>query len=212
MKTGISENGDLMSQEVAEVNKPDEIQPYRGESWDTLEAESHEVAGSDQVKADLLTGFPFIAVHATLREGDYLHAACGKNHPYMYLTVVVGPEHEIDRAVKRGRIKEENRDDIDPGEVLGFVEAGTGLYRQFLAYFEDQGYLILPEGPANGAFGESRFDSLPEHWDFRAGEVRFDESGQPVWDINFRVKFPRGLRVSEYENEFTKQGKTRYAG
>jgi hypothetical protein len=212
MKTGIWKNGAIMSQEVAEVNESTEIGPYRGQSWDVLDAEAFEAEGSDQVKADLLTGFPFIAVHGTLREGDYLHAGCGKNHPYLYLTIVVGPEREIDRAVKRGRIKEENREDIDPGEVLGFVEAGTGLYRQILGFLEAQAYVVLPEGLANGPFGESRFDSLPADWDFLKGEVRFDSEGQPVWDFDFRLKFPRGLRISEYENEYTKQGKTRYAG
>jgi hypothetical protein len=198
-----------MTQEIAEQER--EIAPYTGQDWDTLDAEAHVVKGSDQVKADLLTGYSFIAVAFTLREGDYLHEACGHNHPYLYLTVVVGSEAEIARAVKRGRIKEENADDIEPGEVLGFVEAGTGLYRQMLSYLEDQGYVKFPEGPADGKFGQSRFDSLPETWEFLKGDVGFTPEGQPVWSGNIRLKFPRGLRVSEYENEYTKQGKTRYA-
>ena len=201
------------TQEVATTVEADEIGPYRGESWDALSASAHEVQGSDQVKADLLTGFPFIAVHGTIREGDYIHVGgCGKNHPYMYLTAVIGPAYEIARAVKRGRVNEDNADDFEPGEVIGFVEAGTGLYRQVLSYLESQGYITLPEGPADGPFGQSRFDSLPDSWEFGKGYLKYGPDGKPVWDADFRLSFPRGLRISEYENEFTKQGKTRYAG
>lgn len=200
-------------QEVATTDESTEIGRYRGESWDALKASAHEAEGSEQVKADLLKGWPFIAVYGTIRRGDYIHVGgCGKNHPYMYLTTVIGDDSEIARAIRRGRIAEENAGDFVPGEVIGFVEAGTGLYRQVLAYLESQDYIQFPEGPSDGAFGESRFDSLPESWGFLKGDLKFGPDGEPVWDANFRLYFPRGLRISEYENEFTKQGKTRYAG
>jgi hypothetical protein len=209
-----------MSSEIAEVEQ--EIQPYNGESWDTLNDQADVVSGSDQVAGDALIGVPFIIVEITLREGDFPHGrfkndklipetGCGKKHPYAYLTAVVADEAELTRAVKRGRLKDDALA-VDPGEVLGFIEAGTGVYRQIIKYLHAQAYLTIPEGPDDGAFGETRWDTLPESWDFLRGEVKFDPDGQPVWTAALRFKFPRGLRVSEYSNEYTKEGRTRYAG
>ncbi len=202
--------------ESTDISQPDEVQPYQGESWDFMAETAHQVKGADFTKGDVLLGVPFMAVSMTLRQGDFKHKECGKPHPYMFVTAVVGPERDIQRAVKRGRLSEEDSHLIDPGEVLGFNEAGTGVYRQILAYLESQEYIRFPEGPADGAFGESRFDSHPDTWDFAKGDLRFasteGHTGEPVYTANFRLLFPRGLRLSEYSNEYTREGRTRYAG
>ncbi len=207
------------SQEVENFATSDEPAPYMGEGWETFE---HEVSGADFTKGDVLIGVPFGLVQIVIRQGDYRHGrfskgeliegtGCGQAHPYMYLRAVIGPEHEIQKAVARGRLTEEASKLIDPGELLGWIEAGTGAYRQILAFLESQGYVELPEGRPDGAFGESRFDSLPSEWNFHKGDLRYDSDGQPVYTTNLRLKFPRGLRVSEYDNEYTKEARTRYA-
>jgi len=206
-------------QEVAEVVETDEPAPYMGEGWETFE---HEVGGADFTKGDVLVGVPFGVVHITIRPGDYRHGrfnkgelidgtGCGQAHPYMYMRAVIGPEHEILKAVARGRLTDEAAKLIDPGEQLGWNEAGTGVYRQILSYLESQGYIVFPEGRPDGPFGESRFDSLPESWSFNKGDLRFGPDGQPVYVASVRLKFPRGLRVSKYDNEYTKEAITRYA-
>jgi hypothetical protein len=206
-------------QEVANVVESDEIGPYTGEGWDSFQ---HEVSGADFTKGDLLVGVPFGLVEIVIRNGDYRHGrfdkegtlidgtGCGKTHPYAYMRAVIGPENELQKAVARGRLTEEASKLIDPGEQLGWIEAGTGVYRNILAYLESQGYIEFPEGPSLGAFGESKYDSLPAQWGFNKGDLRFGPDGEPVYTANLRLRFPRGLRVSEYTNDYTKEGRTRY--
>lgn len=210
-----------MSEEVA-TTTDQEILPYQGESWDALLETAHEVSGADFTKGDVLTGVPFLVTQIVIRNGDYPHGrfkdgkliadtGCGSTHPYAYMRAVIGPERDILKAVARGRLTEEASKLIDPGEQLGWLEAGTGVYRNIVAYLESQGFFTVPEGPVNGPFGESRFDSLPAQWDFTGkGDLRYDNTGEPVFTANVRLHFPRGLRVSEYENEYTKEGRTRY--
>jgi len=208
----------------AELDKSDtqEVMPYQGESWDSMVGTAHEVTGADFSKGNALLGVPFMLVHMTLRPGDYRHGVidkkgelidgtgCGKKHPYAYLRCVIAPERDLKRAVQRGRLTEENAELFEPGEQIGWLEAGTGVYRQVLAYLESQGYVVLPEGPPDGHFGESRFDSLPESWEFLKGETRFGPDGEPVYSAELRLHAPRGLRESTYENDYTKEGITRY--
>lgn len=189
-----------------------EIEPWQGESWDSMVSHADQVQGSDLAKGDLLIGIPHMAVQVTIRRGDYKHKECGKQHPVMFIKNVIGPEADLDRAVTRGRINAKQRSAVDPGEVIGFNEAGTGYYRQILAYLESHDYLNLPEGPVDGPFGESRFDSHPETWEFRKGTARADKNGEPIYTADIRLYLPRGLRASDYENEYTQSGHTRYAG
>lgn len=208
-------------QEVANRGNSDEPAPWLGgaDDWASFE---HEVGGADFTKGDLLIGMPFGLVQIVIRPGDYIHGrmkdgkvieltGCGHAHPYAYLRAVIFSENEIQKAVARGRITEEASKLVDPGEQVGWLEAGTGVYRQILRYLEDQEYVKFPEGPVDGPFGESRYDSLPEAWKFFKGDLRFDPDGKPVYTANVRLRFPRGLRVSEYSNEYTKEGRTRYA-
>lgn len=217
--------------------------PYQGQDWDNLlkwgndpDQVAHVVQGSDQEKGNALISVPHVIVQITIQPGDYRHGAfkdgklipdtgCGAEHPYAYLTAIIGPPKLWDKAKARKRLSEETVELFDPGDIIGYVEAGTGVYREILKYLEDNGRLVVPEGPDGGAFGESRFDTSGEfvgEWvcDGEHPEVRYADGtgkyrpGQAVFrhTWNVRLVCPRGLRVSEYQNDATKEGRTRYFG
>lgn len=193
--------------------------PYQGEDWDTLTQESATVFGADLEKGNALIGVPFVIVRITIRLGDYTHKDCGAAHPYASMDVIIAPEPLLEKALRRNRITTEQYETFDPMEHLVFNEAGTGAYRSALAFLESQNVLILPDGPDAGSFGESRYDSLPDAWEFPTesyspvaskAQVTRNDKGEPIvfWDC--RLRCPRGLRVSEYQNDYTKEGRTRY--
>jgi hypothetical protein len=194
---------------------------YTGtESWTDLASGAVVAPGADLIPGDLLTGVPFIITAVTLRPSDYASArdttyvpAMAKPH-YASLEVVTGDDAEFARARKRNRITEECP--VDPGEELIFNESGTGVYRQIVGAFEAFGWIILPDGPQEGPYGESRLDAPPESWEFTADGIaaglvqRFDSGGATVVNAPVLIYVKRGLRRSEYENDFTKEAVTRY--
>jgi hypothetical protein len=188
---------------------------YRGtESWTDLASGAVVAPGADLIPGNLLAGVPFIITSATFRPSDYKNAATGVTPHYVSLEIVSGDETEFAKARKRGRITDACP--IDPGEELIFNEGGTGVYRQIVAAFEAFGWIALPEGPLEGPYGQSRLDTPPGAWTYTDAivaadvQVRFDGDGSPVVSAPLRILARRGLRVSEYENDYTKEGVTRY--
>jgi hypothetical protein len=80
-------------------------------------------------------------------------------------------------------------------EPVVFNDGSTGVYRQVVAYLESKGLVELPDGPASGPAGESRFDAPLAQW---RKPKRADEVGQER-GFDVRLVCPRGLRTSEYE-------------
>jgi hypothetical protein len=190
---------------------------YQGESWETLTAEAHEVFGADLEKGDQLIGVPMCLIMATFRKGDITNVKTGEKGFYVSLDTIIAPQAEIDKAYKRGRITAENMDMLSPGEHLVFNEGGTGVYRQIVAYLEATGRIkITSDLPTEGAFGESRHDISPAEWDVdESAEFKRGDDGQLAVAFSIRLLCPRGLRASDYENEYTPSGKssrTRYIG
>ena len=188
---------------------------YQGEDWDTLTRDAIEVFGADLEKGAQLVGMPMCIVQATYRPG-IMNKDNGEMMFYMSLDTIIAPERELDKAFKRGRITQEQRDSFEPGEHLVFNEGGTGVYRQVTALLEATNRIkIKSDLPREGAYGESRFDISPKQWDVdESAEFRLDESGNPTLAFSVRILCPRGLRTSEYPNEFSPSGKaeTRYIG
>lgn len=204
-----------MSDEVA-VPGPD-IEPWTGGSWEELTAGADEVFGADLEKGASLIGVPMCLISAEFRQGDFANAKTSEAGWYVSLTTIVGPEAEINRAIRRGRIPEEIQGQVEPGERLLFNEGGTGIYRQIVAYLEAKGIIrIDSELPGEGRYGESRYDVLPSQWEIREdiknGTLKIGPDGLRSLYFSLRILCPRGLRSSEYENEYTKQGVTRYIG
>lgn len=177
--------------------------------WLALTDQADTVEGADLEKGANLIGVPFCITRAVFREGDFVNQ--GITGWYVSLESTIGPIGEIARAYRRGRIPDGTQLTVEPGESVVFNEGGTGVYRQIVAYLEAKGLVTLPEGPEGGAWRESRYDTLPPEWTSNAGITETGDDGKPV-SIEFGVTLlcPRGLRQSEYENEATKQGVTRY--
>lgn len=199
--------------DALDVTRDQPVTPYEGESWETLVGQAHEVFGADLEKGNLLIGVPFVIVRMTFRPGDYMRSDIkGKRGDYVSLNVVTGDQASLDKAVRRGRIPVEPCP-VDPMEHLLVNEGGTGAYRQSVEYLEATNRIILPEGPQGGSYGECRFDTPVSEWDYPETsryELRFTPDGDHVVIFDTRLYCPRGMRVSEYENEYTKEGVTRY--
>lgn len=203
-----------MSEEVQTVMPASVPAMYRGEDWNTLVAESRHVFGADLEKGDLLIGVPMCLIMATYRRGDYVDRTGTKGY-YVSLDAITGDEEEFGKAIRRKRIPEENLGLVGPGEHLVFNEGGTGVYRQITAFLEETGRIkITSELPKEGAYGDTRYDVSPAEWDVDdSAELKHDEeSGSLALAFSIRLLCPRGLRSSDYANEWSKQARTRYLG
>jgi hypothetical protein len=174
--------------------------------WAEVTREADTVEGADLEKGANLIGVPFCITKAVFREGDFLNQ--GVTGWYVSLEALIAPAREVARAYQRGRIPEGTALSVEPGESIIFNEGGTGVYRQVIAYLEAKGMVKLPDPdkPEGGSWGESRYDAIPSNWPEHSGI--FGPNAEVIFDI--RLLCPRGLRQSEYENEHTKQGVTRY--
>src|ERR1700690_606202 len=196
--------------DLAEVSEKVEFDRYSNQGWTDLVSGAAVVPGADLIPGNLLRGVPFVITSATFRPGGFLSAVTGIKPHYVSLEIVTGDDAAFARAVKRGRIPEECP--VGPGEELIFNEAGTGVYRQVVSAFESFGWLTLPEGPLEGKYSESRLDTTPEKWNIPQDGVaagvsaRFDADGAVTVSAPIWLHAKRGLRVSEYENEYTKEG------
>jgi len=197
-----------MTQELENRNQLSPAEDY----WADVTQGADRVDGADLEKGSNLIGVPFCITRAVFRQGDFLNQ--GITGWYVSLEAVIAPAMEIARAYRRGRIPEGTELTVEPGEDVVFNEGGTGVYRQIVAYLEAKQLITLPEGPEQGKYGESRFDTLPPEWQVSEEvTVQLDaESGNPSVSADIKLLCPRGLRSSEYENEYTKQGVTRYLG
>lgn len=180
--------------------------------WADVTHGADRVDGADLEKGSNLVGVPFCITRAVFRQGDFLNQ--GITGWYVSLESVIAPATEIARAYRRGRIPDGTQLTVEPGEDVVFNEGGTGVYRQIVAYLEAKKLITLPEGPEQGKYGDSRYDTLPPEWQVAdSADVSLDsETGKPSVSFDIRLLCPRGLRESEYENEYTKQGVTRYLG
>lgn len=209
---GKSGSGTLTKQGSGEPEFPEipryDPATYPGDvGWESLLSEADEVLGYDLAKEELfdaLEGVPFMITRVTLRPGitrnnvkaNYTSAEC-----------VIAPE----ATLKRRRVNMETMP-FEPGELVLFNDGSTGIHRQIVQYLEAKKFISLPEGPDGGKMGESRFDVPVAEWtDIRYGELRFTEQGDAVYTADIRLFCKRGIRRSEYDNDYTETGSvTRY--
>jgi hypothetical protein len=191
---------------------PFQVPQWTGGSWEDLIRDADEVFGADLEEGDNLIGVPFAVVKMTFRPGEFASPKTGEKGTYVSLDAIIGDIFSLNRALRRKRITEDQHQTYDPGEHIIFNEGGTGVYRQAVNYLEARERIqVKSELPAEGAYGESRFDLPPSEWNVTPGtEQRTDELGRPTLGFHVRLVCPRGLRASDYENEYTKSGRTRY--
>jgi len=199
-----------MTQELETTNGLSPAEAY----WADVTQDADRVDGADLERGANLIGVPMCITKAVFRQGGFLNQ--GITGWYVSLEAVIAPAVEIARAYRRGRIPEDTELTVQPGEDIVFNEGGTGVYRQIVQYLEAKGLVTLPEGPELGKYGDSRFDTLPPEWTVNVEDIqsvtRIGPDGERTLTFDIKLLCPRGLRSSEYENEYTKQGVTRYLG
>jgi hypothetical protein len=209
-----------MAKQVAETQKSEvaevpqvTFQPYSPlnmQTWDEANESAIEFPGYDLLtdeRADKLQDVPFLIVGATFRPG--ITSTEGRSMAYVSVECMVAPAPLITR-----RGIDPNTLPFGPESHVVFNDGSTGVYRQIVAALEGIGYIKLGDNGSreNAPKGESIFDQPPGEWaDVRFGDLRFDEEGRGVYYAPIRLRAPRGLRLSTYENEFTTgQATTRY--
>lgn len=195
------------------------VEPHRFDPntpWDEAIEGADITLGHDLAKAeilDALEGVPFLITRLTFREADTI--ARGS---YVSCECQLAPKSEMERR----RINLLTLP-FDPGELVVFNDGSTGIYRQMVAYLHQKGFIALPDpviGSGNGprwddkekkVIYECTYDYPPEMWaDVHAGEMRYTPTGKGEYTVNVRILAKRGIRISEYENDWTQDGKTRY--
>jgi hypothetical protein len=185
-------------------------------AWDIATRDVDQVTGHDLAKdevLDCLVGVPFLVTKMTFNAGD-----AGKRENYVSCAAQLAPRAEMER--RRVNV---SMLPFDPGDLVVFNDGSTGIYRQCVAYLHQRGFITLPdpvmprgEGPRWNDKEKvmvyvCSYDLPASQWtDFRSGEVRWSPSGAGVFTINVRLLAKRGIRISEYQNDWTQDGKTRY--
>ena len=205
---------------ASEIDRPTMPVYQPGDDWETLIGEADEILGYDLAKdetADDLVGVPFAITRVIFRAGVLRDKEVSA---YVSCECIIAPT--LDLRTINGR-REGSRlpkiADLEylafgPGSHVVFNDGSTGVYRQIVKYLVTKGYIELQSPVIEaGSYGESSFDSAPGRWaNIFAGESKFDADGFMDYDASIRLYCPRGLRLSEYQNEYTQTGKTRYLG
>lgn len=175
-------------------------------SWEEATYGADEILGHDLAKDELLDaleGVPFLIHRVYFRPSE----VSGRKN---YVTC----EAKIaDRTLLERRHVRVDSLPFDPGDLVVFNDGSTGIYRQVVAYLHGKGFIALPDPVVvRGKYGECSYDLPPDEWaNIFAGDLRFTPLGEAVYTANIRLFAKRGIRISDgYENEWTKDGKTRY--
>lgn len=198
-------------------NGPVEAMPYDPNvSWEEAIAGADQVLGHDLAKEeilDALEGVPFLITRMTFHAGE-----AGQREAYVSCEAQLAPRAEMERRrVSLATLP------FDPSDLVVFNDGSTGIYRQCVAYLHAKGFIALPEPvrpegkgpiwdmPKGEMIYECSYDLPPLKWaEIHAGDLRYTPDGQPQYTVNVRCLAKRGIRISEYENDWTKDGKTRY--
>lgn len=184
------------------------------ESWAELRAGADQVQGSELAKDELLdtlVGVPFLIYRVVTRPGIVRRIKTGESKQFDYVSceLVLCDEAEM----KRRRV-DLSMLPFAPGDQVVFNDGSTGIWRQIVAYLHARGFITLPDGPTEGPSGESIYDLPVADWSgINIGKLNVGDDGHASYTADVRLFCPRGLRVSEYSNEFNPDGsKTRYLG
>lgn len=190
--------------------------PLWGRSFADLLAGADVAQGGDLLKgedpkADLI-GIPFIITRLVFRDGvKYKDGGATKTRNYVSVEIMTA-----DEATYATRAKfMPDKPAFPPNTQLVFNDGSTGVCREMVAYCHEKGYInVGAVDKTGGAMGESPFDRYRTEW-AKPETVTEAASGKtPEVTVDVLFYCPRGLRVSEYENDFTSDdgAKTYYIG
>lgn len=196
------------------VPQPGPQQEYlpASRAWDD-EDSVDVVEGSDlESDKEQLVGVPFIITKVFFRDGKFLSHGEQMPDDFVSIELVTAPASSpLWKKVARKRlaypgIPEET--EVGPDEQIVINDSSTGIKRQVVQYLHAKKLVTVDEetprdfGDLSGSLGESPFDANRATLLEGASAA---EKGIPV-----RLKCPRGLRVSFYENDYTPEGRTFY--
>jgi hypothetical protein len=171
--------------------------------WDEA---ADDVEGYDLLRDEALydlVGVPFVGYKAVFRDGIQRKGAAYRDD-YVSLELRVAPAAVIMRDIARvqSRRKSFNVPPLTesqalslPGQQLVINDGSTGVYRQIMQYLVAKERITLPEGNEEGGKGDSIYDLPRSQW------LKADTDETDSFNISLRCM--RGLRFSDYENEYT---------
>lgn len=203
------------------TKKSDEIASIQGEQLavydrnqssfsDWFDDSADEIQGNELVKDDILKeleGVPFGITRLTFRKG-----VKARSHDY-YMAYVSMEAVIADEKYLASRKRNLDDKPFLPGDHVVLNDGSTGIYRQILVYLEAKGYIVLPQDlPVDGPKEKCRYDLPPSQWlDFVVGENHFNMDADFMeYSVDVKLRCPRGLRISEYSNDFADDAETHY--
>lgn len=175
--------------EVRDLYSPEEVQ----QAW----TDADEVLGFTLIKDEnrtKLVGVPFLITKVVFREGIGMY---DKTNKFDYVTAecIIAPAAAFNKAADMGLFK---RDHVpfEPLDRVVFNDGSTGVFRQIVAYLAARDLIVLKdEGvTTNAPKGSHQYDQPRAVWVSGSTEAT---DGIPV-----NLRCSRGLRHSEYSNEF----------
>ena len=187
------------------------LSPYTDDEWwNTTTAD--EVEGHDLLRDDALydvVGVPFMGFKAIFRDGIQRKGATYRDD-YVSLELRVAPAAVIIATLTRiqsrrksYKVPELTAEQLAtlPGEQLVINDGSTGVFRQVMEYLWAKELIKLPEGPETGEKGDCIFDLPRSEW--------LDGAEAATTGIDIALRCSRGLRFSDYSNEYTGDEKAR---
>lgn len=159
---------------------------------------------------------PFVITHVAYRKGDIVQKGETEPGSYVSVTATIADEATLLKLAKFGRI------DFDaipfmPEESIVFNDGSTGVKRQITEFLHGQQYITVAEGSElviGGASGASSFDLPPHRWAnvSERGTFQLDDDGFGLYEVKLDIPIHcrRGLRPSQYSNEYAKDATTYY--
>lgn len=188
------------------VSVPDNYNP-NVDTWTDLVGQADEALGSELITgeaADKLIGVPLIIYRVTYRDGIQRQGVKWRDD-YVSCEAVIAPMDVLEERARRGRLNLQEIS-VDADEHIVFNDGSTGIYRQVTQYLAVKNLIELPSPLVTvGGKGESSYDLPRSQWVAGADAA--------TAGISVRLYCPRGLRYSEYTNDYAPDGsKTRYFG
>lgn len=187
--------------------------------YESLSAGAFVVDSGELIKnEDLgrLFKVPFVITAVAYRKGDIVQKGETEPGAYVSITATIADEPTLLKLHKFGRI---NLDELPfmPEESIVFNDGSTGVKRQITEFLHVQQYIQVAEPDhivIGGASGASSFDLPPHKWAnvSERGTYVLDEDGFGLYDVTLetRLHCRRGLRPSNYSNEYAKDATTWY--
>lgn len=177
---------DLMNVPYSEIDNAGEF--YKIPGWDLVDDK------------DKLMGVPFIIVGVTFQMPVADKARPAGERDYVSCRAIIGDQAALDEAEERGWIP--GKLAFKPEERILFNDGSTGIRRDIVKILHSAGLIDV------GHDGDpARFDNPWTQWDECKQHAQQGENLVPEFVSNhrgnlFTIKARRGVRKSEYSNEY----------